>query len=171
MTKSEFENWKSQNATSNSDKMGLRRAPYCFTEQACYMVSNVVKNKKAIETSISIMDAFVDMKHNLNENKNLLSQKLLLLENRVNNNTNKINELFLKYKPNRIESEYILFKGEFYDAYSLLIDILNQAKNEIIIIDNYAGKELLDILKEINKKIIIISSNINQILKKKYEKQ
>lgn len=27
----EFENWRSQFATSNSDKMGLRRAPYAFT--------------------------------------------------------------------------------------------------------------------------------------------
>ena len=53
----------------------------------------------------------------------------------------------------------------------MLIDILNKAKNEIIIIDNYAGKKLLDILKDINKNIIIVSSNINDILKDKYESQ
>ena len=55
--------------------------------------------------------------------------------------------------------------------YSLLIDIFNKSKEEIIIIDNYAGKELLDILKKINKKIIIVSKNIDEILKKKYESQ
>lgn len=58
-----------------------------------------------------------------------------------------------------------------YDAYSLLIDILNKASNEIIIIDNYAGKELLDLLRKIDKKIIIVSKNIDEILKIKYEKQ
>ncbi len=30
--KEEFENWRSQFATSNSDKMGLRRRPYAFTK-------------------------------------------------------------------------------------------------------------------------------------------
>ena len=171
MSKEEFEDWKSQNATSNSDKMGLRRPPYCFTEPACYMVSNIIKNKKAIETSILIMDAFVYMKHNLNENKDILSSKLLLLENKINDNTDKINELFLKYNLEDLKKEYIFFEGEIYDAYSLLIDILNKANDEIIIIDNYAGKQLLDILKNINKKIIIVSKNIDKVLEKKYESQ
>ena len=58
-----------------------------------------------------------------------------------------------------------------YDAYSLLLDILDRAEDEIIIIDNYAGKELLDILRDINRKIVIVSSNINDVLKKKYLSQ
>ena len=37
LNKEEFENWRSQFATSNSDKMGLRRLPYAFTEQGIYM--------------------------------------------------------------------------------------------------------------------------------------
>lgn len=42
----------------------------------------------------------------------------------------------------------IFFEGELYDAYSLVLDIFNKSKEEIIIIDNYVGKELLDILKK-----------------------
>lgn len=57
------------------------------------------------------------------------------------------------------------------DIKSLLIDILNSSKKEITIKDNYVGKELLDILKIINKKITIISKNIDEKLKEKYEKQ
>ena len=53
----------------------------------------------------------------------------------------------------------------------MLLDIFNKVKEEIIIIDNYAGKELLDLLKKINKKIIIVSKNIDETLKKKYESQ
>ena len=45
------------------------------------------------------------------------------------------------------------------------------SKEEIIIIDNYAGKELSDILKNINRKITIVSKNIDKTLKKKYESQ
>ena len=52
-----------------------------------------------------------------------------------------------------------------------LLEIFDIAKEKIIIIDNYMGKVLLDELRNINKKIIIISSNINDTLKKKYLKQ
>jgi hypothetical protein len=69
------------------------------------------------------------------------------------------------------EINHIFFDGQIYDAYSLLMEILGESKNEIIIIDNYAGKELLDIIKDIKVKTIIISSNINGTLKKKYEEQ
>jgi len=64
----------------------------------------------------------------------------------------------------------IFFENKLYDAYSLLIDILGKSNKEIVIIDNYAGKELLDILKSI-KKIIIVLNNINNVLKSKYEHQ
>ena len=55
---------------------------------------------------------------------------------------------------------------KIYDAYSLFMDILNKAKKEIIIIDNHAGKELLDILKNIKTNIVVVSSNIDDTLKK-----
>jgi len=51
------------------------------------------------------------------------------------------------------------------------MDIFNKSNKEIIIIDNYAGKELLDILKNINSNIVIVSKNIDGVLKNKYESQ
>ena len=45
MTELEFENWKSQIVMSNSDKMGLRRAPYVFTEQGVAMLSAIINTK------------------------------------------------------------------------------------------------------------------------------
>ena len=111
------------------------------------------------------------MRHYINFNKNLLPNKVLLLEEKVDENTKKINELFDKFDPKVIAKDYLFFEGELYDAHSLLLDILGSAKNEIIIIDNYAGKELLDILKSLNKKITIISRNIDKALKQKYESQ
>lgn len=55
---SEFENWKSQFVTSNSDKMGLRRAPYAFTEEGIYMLATVLRSPVATQTSISIIRTF-----------------------------------------------------------------------------------------------------------------
>ena len=145
--------------------------PRVFTEQGIYMLATILKSKIVTAVSINIMDTFVKMRHYINYNKDFLPRKFLLLENKVDTNTQRINKLFDKFNPKDIVKNYLFFEGEFYDAYSLLMDILNKVKKEIIIIDNYAGKELLDILKDIDKKIIVISSNINQILKKKYEKQ
>ena len=77
-----------------------------------------------------------------------------------------MNELFDKFDPKDIVKDYLFFEGDFYDFYSLLLDVFNKVKQEIIIIDNYAGKELLDLLKKISKKIIIVSKNIDETLKK-----
>lgn len=76
-----------------------------------------------------------------------------------------------RFNPKEITKDSIFFKGDIYDAYSVLLEIFNLAKDEIIIIDNYVGKVLLDELKRIDKDIIIISSNMNANLKKKYLKQ
>ena len=55
LTKQEFENWRSQIASSKSDKMGLRYAPFCFTEQGVTMLSCVLSSKRAIEVNIRII--------------------------------------------------------------------------------------------------------------------
>ena len=59
---------RSQNATYNVDKMGVRRAPYAFTEQGVAMLSTVLKNETAIKASIQIMKAFVAMRRFLQNN-------------------------------------------------------------------------------------------------------
>ena len=146
-------------------------APRVFTEQGLYMLATILKSKVATDVSIAIMDTFVKMRHYINYNKSFLPHRFMLLEKKVDDNTKRINELFDKFDPKVIIKDYIFFEGDFYDSYSLLLDIFNEAQNEIIIIDNYAGKELLDILKKIDMKIIIVSKNINETLKERYESQ
>ena len=142
-----------------------------FTEQGVYMLATILKSKTATEVSIRIMDTFVKMRHYINFNKNILPRRFLLLEDKVDENTKRIDELFDKFNPKIITKNSIFFKGDIYDAYSVLIEIINLAKEEIIIIDNYLGKSLLDILRNIDRNIIIISSNIDETLKNKYLKQ
>lgn len=168
ITEEEYNSLKSKFSTS---KGGSRKGHTVFTEQGLYMLATILKSKVATNVSIAIMDTFVKMRHYINYNKAFLPHKFMLLEKQVDENTQRINELFDKFDPRTIVKDYIFFDGEFYDAYSLLLDILNKSKKEIIIIDNYAGKELLDILKKIDKHIIIVSKNIDETLKNKYESQ
>ena len=148
-----------------------RTLPYAFTEQGVAMLATIIKTNVAAKTSINIMRAFVHMRHYINYNGDLLPNRILLLEKKTDENTRRINELFDKFDPKEIVKDKIFFEGEFYDAYSLLLDILNKARKEIIIIDNYASKELFDVLKDIEVKIVVISKNIDSKLKKKYESQ
>ena len=62
LSKTEFQIWKSQIVTSNSDKMGLRRPPYAFTEQGVAMLSGILNSDAAIETNIKIIRAFVALR-------------------------------------------------------------------------------------------------------------
>ena len=151
--------------------LNIKYGARVFTEQGVYMLATILKSNVAIEVSIRIMDTFVNMRHYINLNKNVLPNRVLLLEEKVDSNTKKIDELFDKFDPKVIMKKCLIFEGEIYDAYSTLLDIFNRSLEEVIIIDNYAGKELLDILKEVDRKFIIVSKNINKKLKEKYEKQ
>jgi hypothetical protein len=48
MSKQELENWRSQFVMSKEDKIGLRYAPFCFTEQGVTMLSCVLNSERAI---------------------------------------------------------------------------------------------------------------------------
>ena len=65
LTKEEFANWRSQIATSNSDKIGLRYAPMAFTEHGVLMLSSVLNSDKAIQTNIQIMRIFTKVRQML----------------------------------------------------------------------------------------------------------
>ena len=173
LDKDEDKNLRSKFSTSSLENNygGRRYNIRVFTEQGVYMLATILKSKVATQISIAIMDTFVKMRHYLNYNKILLPNKILLLEDKVDNNTMRINELFDKFDCKDIAKNFIFYQGDFYDSYSVVMDIFNESKKEIIIIDNYAGKELLDILKNIDKNIIILSKNIDENLKKKYESQ
>ena len=168
ITDKEYNSLKSKISTS---KGGSRKGHTAFVEQGIYMLATILKSDVATEISIRIMDTFVKMRHYIKYNEQLLPRKYLLLEEKVDNNTKRIDELFDKFNPKVITKNSIFFQNDIYDAYSVLLEIFDIAKEEIIIIDNYMGKTLLDELRNINRKIIIISSNINDTLKKKYLKQ
>jgi ORF6N domain len=62
LTDEEFQNWRTQFASSNSEKMGLRYNPMAFTEQGIAMLSSVLNAPRAIEVNIAIMRTFVKMR-------------------------------------------------------------------------------------------------------------
>ena len=161
LTEIEYKNLKSQFGTTNLNNCGgVRKLPYVFTEQGVAMLATILRTKVADIVSMKIIDTFVYMRKYISYKNNILlnhEERILKLENSFDKMSSKQNS--------------IIYEGKIYDAYSILIDILNQAKEDIIIVDNYANKELFDILRNIDRKIIILSKNLNGILIKKYASQ
>jgi len=68
----EFQNWRSQAVISNPGaRMGLRRAPFAFTEHGALMAATVLNSPRAVETSLYVVRAFVRLRHFLAAHKDL----------------------------------------------------------------------------------------------------
>ena len=173
LTKDEANNLRSQFATSSgvNNYGGRRYLPRVFTEQGIYMLATILKSSVATKVSIAIMDTFVRMRHYINYNKYMLPNRMLLLEDKVDNNTKKINQLFDMFDPKEITKEYLFFENQLFKSHYVLNKIFESAKEEIIIVDNYADKELLMYLSTLQKSIKIISKNMDNLLIAKYEKE
>ena len=171
LNKIEMENLWSKFSTAKISNMS-RSYPRVFTEQGIAMLSTILKSKVAVETSIRIMDAFVKMRKIISSN--LIEQKYINeLVIKDNERINLLDESFSKLEEKE-KVNHIFYEGQIYDAYSLLIDIFKGAKEEIIIIDNYADKSILDMITNLNVKITIVTKKFN-LLKdidiKKYNRQ
>lgn len=141
---------------------GKYNKPYAFTEQGVAMLATILRTKVAEEVSIRIMDAFVAMKKYIGTNENRLPNvEAKMLEH--DKNIKLLQESFDKLSEKRKASE-IYFNGQMYDAYSRIINIFNEAKEELIIVDSYADIKLLDIIKKLDVKVIIITKK-NNLLK------
>lgn len=94
MTKSEFEDWRSHFVTSNArDKMGLRYAPFCFTEQGVTMLSCILNGKRAITVNIQVIRIFTKIREMIVIHKDILL-KLEQLEQKVTGHDEKILMIF-----------------------------------------------------------------------------
>ncbi|MDO5569417.1 MAG: ORF6N domain-containing protein [bacterium] len=174
LTNEEYLNLRSQIVTSslkrnNNIHGGIRYLPYVFTEHGIMMLSSLLKSDIAISMNVKITEAFVAMKKYISSN--LIEQKYI--NNLVIKHDEDIKLLQSSFdKLNQsVVNNHIFFEGQIYDAYSLMLDILNRSKINIIIIDNYVYKVLLDILAKIDKKITIITNKYNNEDYNKYKKQ
>ena len=175
----EYNSLRSQFATLKNYGRGHHRKylPYVFTEQGVAMLSAVLHSNKAIIVSINIMNAFVEMRRFISSNGQVF-ERLTNVEYKLLEHDNKINQVFDALQKDT-ETEFkqkIFFKGQIYDAYELIIDIIKTAKNKIVIIDNYIDDTILKMLQKKNKnvEVVILTSpncNITKLDVQKFNQQ
>ena len=157
---------RSQFATLKSDdKRGqnVKYLPYAFTEQGVAMLSGVLKSETAVKMSIQIMNAFVSMRHFLQNNAQVFTElnsiKHALLDTNLHQKETdkKVQELFtLIDKYNVQDTQGIFYQGQIFDAYAKFESFLAQAQYEIILIDNYVDLTVLERLSKKQPKVNVI---------------
>ncbi len=88
------------------------------------MLSGLLKNEIAIQVSINIMDAFVEMRKFLMLNGQVF-ERLTSMEYKLLEHDKKFDIVFDQLQHEEDIKQKIFFQGQIYDAYSLIIDIVS----------------------------------------------
>lgn len=149
--------------------------PYVFTEYGITMLAALLKSEVAVNISIKIVNTFMQMRKKFSEN-NQVFERLTSLEYKLLEQEKKINNILGELKFEENIKQKIFFKGQIYDAYSIIIDIIKSANKKILIIDNYIDDNVLKMLSKKKKDVEVtiltsIKSNIEKLDIKKFNKE
>ena len=172
----------SQNATANINSMS-RNNPYVFTEQGIYMLATVLKGELAEQQSIFIMRAFKEMRHYIMQNQQFVThsemnlvtarvseiaiQTVGLIDHQkqtdkkledIQKSIDSINNNFVSDKDYR---NFVIYKGQKFEADAAYIDIYRQAQKSIYVIDDYMNVKSLELLsqKKTGVEVILFTEN------------
>jgi hypothetical protein len=165
----EWQILKSQFVTSSWG--GTRKLPYAFTEQGVAMLSGVLRSETAIQTSIQIINAFVQMRQFLTQNGDIFKRlhqieaRQITFEHQTNT---QFNQLFDALEHKQLTPKQgIFYDGEVFDAYQFVCDLVRSAKQSIILVDNYLDESVLTLLSKRSEGVTIslYTPKINEQLK------
>lgn len=143
ITAEEYENLKCQSGISSLNENGYggrRTLPYVFTEQGISMLASVLHSDAAVNVSIGIMRAFVEMRCFIANNALLFERisnvELKQLEYQKQTDE-KLEQIFEYISEHEETSQKVFFDGQIYDAFSLIVSLIQKAEKEIMLIDGY----------------------------------
>ena len=173
---------KSQIVTLNEkgDKRGtnIKKMPYAFTEQGIYMLATVLKGKLAEQQSIFIMRAFREMRHYIKQNQQFVSQSEMRLvtakvseisvqvagisdwkkktQNDIEDIQKSIDALNDNFVSDKDFKNFVIYKGQKFEADVAYIDIYQQATTSIYVVDDYMNTKTLQMLSQKKQGVEVI---------------
>lgn len=140
--------------------------PYAFTEQGIAMLSAVLHSQTAVEVSVKIMGAFVDMRKFILNNATIF-QRLDKIEQKQIEGENKFELLFQALENNTIRPKQgIFYEGQIFDAYKFVAELIKGTEKSIVLIDNYVDETVLTLFSKNQKvNVEIYTKNITKQLK------
>ena len=167
LTEAEYENLRSQFATSSLDdslrsqiatlesQRGKHRKylPFVFTEQGVSMLSAVLRSQTAVEVSIKIIDSFVEMRKFISSNAHMFL-RFERVEQRLSLHDENFNKIFKAIEEKGApQKQHIFYDGQIFDAYIFVSDIIKSAKSSIKLIDNYIDESTLVLFTKRDAKV------------------
>ena len=153
VTREEDQVLRSQIVTSKTveGRGGRRYLPRVFTEQGVAMLSAVLRSETAIKASVKIMNAFVEMRHFIADNTHMFEQ-IRGIDHRLDSLERSTNERFERVfdymETHEAPSQKVFFEGQVYDAFELLVSLVQRAKHGIVLVDGYVDTGTLNILSK-----------------------
>ena len=155
LTREELDNLRCQIGTlagqDTDSSIGRRYMPHVYTEQGVAMLSGVLRSKVAIDASVRIMRAFVEMRHFIADNAHMFEQ-IRSIDHRLDSLERSTDERFERVfdymEAHEAPSQKVFFEGQVYDAFELLISLVQRAKREIVLVDGYVDTGTLNILSK-----------------------
>ena len=161
LTVEEYENLKCQIGISSLNENGYggrRTLPYVFTEQGISMLASVLHSDIAINVSIGIMRVFVEMRRFIANNALLFERisnvELKQLEYQKQTDE-KLEQIFEYISEHEEASQKIFFDGQIYDAFSLIVSLIQKAEKEITLIDGYVDVGTFNLLAKKNEGVSV----------------
>ena len=179
ITLKELEEMWFQNGTT-FEKLNLKYRsekylPYVYTEQGIAMLSGVLKNEIAIQISIKIIRAFIEMRKFLVSNGQIF-ESLTKMESKLLEHDKKIENILEKFDQSENIKQKLFFEGQIWDSYELIINIIKTAQSKILIIDNYIDDSIFKMLQKKKNNVTVVAltshnSKINKLDVKKFNEQ
>ena len=117
------------------------------------MLSAVLRSDTAIQTSIVIMKSFVEMRHFMADNS-ILFERISAIELKQltyqKQTDKKLEQVFEFISEHEESNQKVFFDGQIYDAFSLLVSLIQKAEKEITLIDGYLDIGTLNLLAKKN---------------------
>ena len=189
LTRDEIESVKSQFVISRDDYFfegqggGRRTLPYAFTEQGIYMLATVLRGELAEQQSIFIMRAFREMRHYIKQNQQFVTQSEMRLvtakvseisvqvagvvdwknkaEERFDSIQKSIDTLNENFVSDKDFKNFVIYKGQKFEADAAYVDIYQQAQKSIYVVDDYMNTKTLQLLsqKQAGVEVILFTEN------------
>ena len=129
-----------------------------------------VKSRRGVlfrQWANNIIQEYLIKGYAINEERTLVTnENYVRLINKVESLDERVNNIEKEYKPKEFKNTQLFFDGEFYDAYTLIQSLFESANKEIIIIDNYVDRTILDrlVVKKSGVQILIYTSINSRLL-------
>ena len=133
-------------------KGGRTSFPYVFTEKGIYMLMTVLKGELATQQSLALVRMFKQMRQYLAEHE-LLSEHLTKIDLKLLEHDKAIGQVLKHLEEPRQKKAILFFKGQMFDAFSCISNLIGTATSEIILIDGYVDTATLDLLSKKQKDV------------------